>query len=695
MAMRRAYAQHRLQVNESKSVRRVTRHTFWGADLDGVRGQVGPPAPRLQALCALTLDVARLGVATVELLMVLAGSWVSVLVFKRRMLSLLDLIFVATQGRSLEVMLALSGELRTELLLLSVLAPLSRVNLRAVVRPEVWASDASDTVIATGRAPVPPALAEEFYRHGLKRGVWTKLLSGPRGWLRAHDYDVEGPELPGESLEQSPLRDLVASRVAFEVTWVGDYAKATHINLGEIGGILASEAQAGSAHPSSRIVALADSQVALGAIAKGRSASPPINGLLVASLATVLGSDVSTVVGWVGTLMNPLDDPTRNRPLRPPAGPWPFVFDEVAAGRYEAFDALVARGGEPLLADLAAHGSAAAEEGGQRLADAAALPSPSKTLSSDRCHHPGLGGAEDHHTRNRAGNPGGEGFPPLSSSTHHRNHDLVLLRAAQGGNLRIVSSRGNGDSRELPTGQGFVDLSSAGRSVAGALAKQAGTWTVVARSEALEAAPVDWVALGDDVCELIASGAVRGVFVAPAVRTFSGASRQYYRSRCWPGGQPGLGALARGRVDFENKYLELCLRVYQHASQLGVPAVFEIPSGTLVTIMRVFKRYMGDSVYNEVGIAECRFGAMWRRKLRIFSNIAALTATGYGCLHTNHDHQFRSHFGSSAQVHVLKRPKELSLYYAALLTVAGYEEGACRARSNEGGSRPLAGAAHC
>ena len=97
--------------------------------------------------------------------------------------------------------------------------------------------------------------------------------------------------------------------------------------MGELGGILAGEAMVGNARPSSRVVALADSQVALGALAKGRSASPALNEMLQISLGSVLGNDVSTVVGYVGALKNPLDDPTRNRPLRPPDGPWPAAFE--------------------------------------------------------------------------------------------------------------------------------------------------------------------------------------------------------------------------------------------------------------------------------------------------------------------------------------------------------------------------------
>ena len=59
----------------------------------------------------------------------------------------------------------------------------------------------------------------------------------------------------------------------------------------------------------------------------------------------------------MGTKHNVADDPTRDAPLRPPAGPWPLWATDVANGSYETIDArsrdLVYDPSAPALADLA------------------------------------------------------------------------------------------------------------------------------------------------------------------------------------------------------------------------------------------------------------------------------------------------------------------------------------------------------
>ena len=89
-AVQRAYEQAGLPRHSGKSFFRETTATFWGAQLDGERGEVWPNSARAVPLAAITLRIAHLGLSTIGLLEVLAGSWVSVLSFRRRTLSLLQ-----------------------------------------------------------------------------------------------------------------------------------------------------------------------------------------------------------------------------------------------------------------------------------------------------------------------------------------------------------------------------------------------------------------------------------------------------------------------------------------------------------------------------------------------------------------------------------------------------------------------------
>ena len=71
----------------------------------------------------LILYVARSGYAVASLLYMLAGSWVSVFMYRRRLLAVMDLVFLSYRGRAPQDIIALSVPLRTELMILCVLAP--------------------------------------------------------------------------------------------------------------------------------------------------------------------------------------------------------------------------------------------------------------------------------------------------------------------------------------------------------------------------------------------------------------------------------------------------------------------------------------------------------------------------------------------------------------------------------------------
>ncbi len=130
--------------HEEKAFRDHLVSSFWGADLDGSRGVVRGALRRSIPLVGLILEIVKLGFCSVELLEVVAGSLVSLLLFRRRLLCLMDCIFKGVRGREKNMLIKLSRKLKSELLLLSILLPLAASNLRAEVGPFVAASDASN-----------------------------------------------------------------------------------------------------------------------------------------------------------------------------------------------------------------------------------------------------------------------------------------------------------------------------------------------------------------------------------------------------------------------------------------------------------------------------------------------------------------------------------------------------------------------
>lgn len=93
------YGREGLTPHLKKKFRRQTKPEFWGTKLNGVSGTFKANPSRLIPLLFLTSPTATLGIASIGLLEVLAGSWVAVLQYRRRMLSLLHHIYLAQVAR--------------------------------------------------------------------------------------------------------------------------------------------------------------------------------------------------------------------------------------------------------------------------------------------------------------------------------------------------------------------------------------------------------------------------------------------------------------------------------------------------------------------------------------------------------------------------------------------------------------------
>ena len=101
--------------------------------------------------------------------------------------------------------------------------------------------------------------------------------------------------------------------------------------------------------PSSRPVILTDSRVMLGASAKGRSSSGPLNGVLRAALPYVLGGDLYPGGIHLNSAENPADAPSRDRAVPAPSRDRPAWLDDLAAGSASRFDAILGSDSEPCV----------------------------------------------------------------------------------------------------------------------------------------------------------------------------------------------------------------------------------------------------------------------------------------------------------------------------------------------------------
>jgi hypothetical protein len=311
--------------HEGKTFYNQTEADFWGASFDGDSGYVRAALKRIIPILFATVGILKIGICSVGLLQVIVGCWTSAFLFRRRMLSIFNVVYEVFQRvDSDRAVIRLSDALKEELMLCVGLSPLAATCLRSRTSQQVFASDASNVGWAVVSARLPPWLAKEIHRHGLRKRVWTRLLSPLKSLQKERGVLDQADELPGgEPFASHPLWLLIAGACQFETLKSRRTKLGRHINIDEMVGMLEAEKSAVEEGFPVRYFSLADSQVGLGALLKGRSSSIALNALLRESLPLHLSTSVVSNFGFLPSKLNPADDPTRGVPLRRPHVPQP------------------------------------------------------------------------------------------------------------------------------------------------------------------------------------------------------------------------------------------------------------------------------------------------------------------------------------------------------------------------------------
>ncbi|CAE7243715.1 unnamed protein product [Symbiodinium sp. CCMP2456] len=607
--MHEVYSSARLPRHEKKGFFMESRASFWGADVLGDVGLVRPSWSRLSPLVSLTLAVLELPALTVSLLEVLAGSWVSVLSFRRRALCLLDQVYLLQRGRGRQDLVESTVALRVELFSLCALAPLIRTDLRAKSSGLIVASDASDNLGAYVTCRVAPCLTRELQRHVPTKGLWARLLSPSDSLLKRRGFLPPESELPGQVYRTSPLWTQLAQALSFRLGAVFRRRRADHINLKEMDSYLAVEAALGFRDwESSRSLALLDSQVCLGSLLKGRSASFSINRRLRSALGGLLFFNLHPSCAYVASADNPSDDPTRLVPLRLPAIPEPAWLRLAELGDFSALDSflkdcnlhpLQVQGFDVLAEKFASRDTAPGFYGESSLTGRD--PSPSAAPQ----------------------NPGADGLPSSEAPGHCSPGFGPTVRSF----LQSCSKRQflwpaghRPPAQACPTAPGYLCLYSGSRGVAKAAVKAGFPWSLTfdwlhdSRQDLLDPR------LQELLLKSLEGHAFSAVGLSPGCPTFSAAVRPPLRSRDHPTGLPDLPTSCLSRVCHDNKHCTFVVRVVKVAVSLGVPVWLENPEGSWlwkqpeVTDLVRSCHGLGFWVFDC-----CRFGCRWRRRTCILT----------------------------------------------------------------------------
>ena len=165
------------------------------------------------------------------------------------------------------------------------------------------------------------SLARVGERVDLPHGLQREPLASARAFH-------EDPEWVEELADALPFKELLRYR----------FKKTGHINVLECRVHKTWLKHAAKYYPNSRLVALLDSRVTLGATSKGRSSSRALCRVLQGSLGYIIGGCLYPGGLHVPSAKNRSDGPSRNRPVPPVSKDAPRWLTDLRAGHFDRFD---------------------------------------------------------------------------------------------------------------------------------------------------------------------------------------------------------------------------------------------------------------------------------------------------------------------------------------------------------------------
>ena len=673
-ALDEKYLEVGLVSHSEKAIDRAFEATFWGGTFDGVRGLARAPLVRVIPLAILTGAIARLGYATVALLHVLSGSWISVYIFRRRMFCVLDLIFAACRGRMMGDVIQFSNALRGELFLLAILTPLAVTDMRASPAPWYDVVDASDWGEAHCRADIPPTIALELQRHCVVKGRWARMLRAPQEWLRRQKKLGEEEELPGVAYKRSPLWISVTQSLQFR-TICKRASPPCHINIKETRAQLLAEEAAALERPDSRLLIGGDSQVALGAVAKGRAASPALNEELQQGLPNLLGAGLYPAGPWLPSATNPSDDPTRDREVRAPVEPLPEWWQSACRGQFEALDrALAEEPGQTLEEDAAPLLSEALLSIAPRAQSPRTLRQRAHLSSRNISPHKPAIPVPPTPERSASLAPFGRGSNPAGKPLSVEARTLLaVLPAARF--RRPPHARGSPKWR--PSTPGFIDLFSGSKRVAKALIARGAPWVLTYEVEDGASQDLLLPSTRKFICALLSCGAVLGLCAAPVCASFSIANTPPIRTSLFPRGAPWAPPPAQTRMKTGNSHSRWIASVYSQCVSLSVAVWVENPRSSWLWRQREWVRILSSSRAGLFTTDFCRWGTPWRKRTRFVTNIPDLLGISVLCACDTTHVQLRGSVGSQARTLIAQPypPGLADMLALSLLRSGGISDG--------------------
>ena len=622
----KAYDDVQLKHNPKKSFLGERTANFWGVDIDGAKGLLIASQKRLWPTMVITLRVCSLGLCTLSLLESLAGMWVSLLGVRRRLYSLLDVIFEPlTLNCKGNTVIRLSDALLSEMSAVAVLGTLAVVNLRAKFASFVVATDASSDVIAGVRAQIDAKVAQEMARHVIRRGVWSRLLPPGQALLRVHGLLDPEDEVPAEGYRTHPLWEILARALHYKESWRRRIGRQQHVNVSELQAFVTEEKRIANSTPSCRYLAGADSQVALGTVAKGRAASERLNEVMRTSMPYAIGGDVYSLPMSYNTASNRADAPTRGSLPPPPDLPLPAWYDELREGRFGAFDDWLKKVAAPSPdTDLPFADICGAQE--LDLRPETFLHTESWRSRKRRTDLNQMSAATPVTACDK-----GETFPKTAAGP------FGLRKGNSEGDAeasdRLLSVEAVDMPESFPKDQfffregvlffrepGALDLYSGRYGVAKQMISHGAPWVLTFEWNHSAAEDLLQPEVKEKIMRMVQIGCFKTFGAAPICSSFSVAVTPPVRSCRFPRGIPGLRHSMRQKVSEGNSHNDFVSDLVTQAESDGLFYFVENPDTSWWWRQKKWKRWRSSASESLFRFCFCRFGTAWRKATRAATN---------------------------------------------------------------------------
>ena len=174
-----------------------------------------------------------------------------------------------------------------------------------------------------------------------------QIAQSSRSWFVGFDSvslpSPEEPYPPREWFEDPEWIHEICNCLSFKELFRFRFRTSGHINVNETRTYKTWIKSLAKSDPDSRMVALLDSRVTIGASEKGRSSSYALSRVLQGTIPYVVGSGLYPGCLHCYSADNKADEPSRDKPVRPRSFPFPAWLVRLQAGDPWVFDQVVQR----------------------------------------------------------------------------------------------------------------------------------------------------------------------------------------------------------------------------------------------------------------------------------------------------------------------------------------------------------------